>query len=508
MAPGASLNLIYVAGISLVAYLVISAGYRLFYNLFLHPLKHIPGPKLAAATFLYQTYFSLVVGSRYYVQIGKLHEKYGPVVRITPDEVHLSDPDNYDTIYHVGSKYSKAPPYYSSMGIAYSTVSAMSNETHRVRRGRLNPFFSRKMVLELEDVVHTRTDKLCSVVADRLKQNRDVDIHHGFRAVSVDIISEYAFGDCYNLLDRPDLGMDFFFMVQGLGPMMWTFMQWPGLQKFALSLPPAVSKAISPPMKQLLGLQEHAYKQILSVKSDMESGKGELKPTIFHDLLTADEKLGYYPPRPDQLKDEAYSILAAAADTTGNAMTVAAYRVISDPVIYRKLTDELKGAFPDPNAKLDYLSLEKLPYLTGVIKEAIRLSFGAPGRLPRVVPEPGASFNGIDVPGGAYISMSTWELHHNEDYFPNATKFDPDRWADPQNVRHMEKAYVPFGKGSRACVGINLAYCELYVVLGTLFRRFEHLQGNKLGPKDLVYDDYLSAYPPMTATRFHLTGGS
>lgn len=168
----------------------------------------------------------------------------------------MSDPNNYDTIYHVGSKYTKAAPYYGSMGIGYSTVSAMSNETHRVRRGRLNPFFSRKMVLELEGIVHTKAEKLCALVADKFKKNEEVDIHHGFRAVSVDIISDYAFGECYDLLDRPDLGMEFFFMVQGLGPMMWTFMQWPGLQKFMMSLPPAVSKATSPPMKQLLGLQE------------------------------------------------------------------------------------------------------------------------------------------------------------------------------------------------------------------------------------------------------------
>lgn len=57
--------------------LIGSLAYRLFYNLYLHPLAHIPGPKLAGATYLYQTYFSLVGGSRYYIQIGKMHEKYG-----------------------------------------------------------------------------------------------------------------------------------------------------------------------------------------------------------------------------------------------------------------------------------------------------------------------------------------------------------------------------------------------------------------------------------------------
>ena len=51
--------------------------------------------------------------------------------------------------------------------------------------------------------------------------------------------------------------------------------------------------------------------------------------------------------------------------------------------------------------------------------------------------------------------MGTWEMHHNEDYFPDSFKFDPDRWADAENAKRMEKAYVPFSKGSRMCIGIK-----------------------------------------------------
>jgi len=50
---------------------------NVFYNLYRHPLSHIPGPRIAAATYLYQTFYSLVGGSRYYIKIGKLHNKYG-----------------------------------------------------------------------------------------------------------------------------------------------------------------------------------------------------------------------------------------------------------------------------------------------------------------------------------------------------------------------------------------------------------------------------------------------
>lgn len=62
---------------SFVTLAVVRVVYTIFHRLYFHPLAHIPGPKLAALTFLYQTYFSLVNGSRFYAQIGKLHEIYG-----------------------------------------------------------------------------------------------------------------------------------------------------------------------------------------------------------------------------------------------------------------------------------------------------------------------------------------------------------------------------------------------------------------------------------------------
>jgi cytochrome P450 len=124
-----------------------------------------------------------------------------------------------------------------SMSTGYSTFSTISNEEHRIKRSRLNPFFSRKMVLELEDSIQSKTEKLWDLVAKKFSLNQPVDLHHGFGAVSVDIITDYAFNQCYDLLDRPDFGMEFFFMIQELGPMMWIIQQWPALQSIALSLP-------------------------------------------------------------------------------------------------------------------------------------------------------------------------------------------------------------------------------------------------------------------------------
>ena len=88
--------------------------------------------------------------------------------------------------------------------------------------------------------------------------------------------------------------------------------------------------------------------------------------TIFHQLLSPDAAEGHVVPTVDDLTDEVYIILAAAADTTGNAMTIATYNVVRNLTIYDRLTTELREAFPDPDDDMDYVVLEKLPYLVSM----------------------------------------------------------------------------------------------------------------------------------------------
>jgi Cytochrome P450 len=98
----------------------------------------------------------------------------------------------------------------------------------------------------------------------------------------------------------------------------------------------------------------------------MEAGrKSEVRRTIFHELLTLDLNIGYVVPPLDHLKDETLVVLGESSDTTGNAMTVATYEVISDLEMYQRLTAELKKAFPDANARMRFTDSEKLPYLVG-----------------------------------------------------------------------------------------------------------------------------------------------
>jgi len=89
-----------------------------------------------------------------------------------------------------------------------------------------------------------------------------------------------------------------------------------------------------------------------------------------------------------------------------------------------------------------------------VIKEGLRLSFGVPGRLPRTVPEEGATFHGYFIPAGYIVSMSSWTLHRNAEVFPDPMHFDPERWMDPSTFFKLEHSIVPFSRGNRGCVGM------------------------------------------------------
>jgi Cytochrome P450 len=89
--------------------------------------------------------------------------------------------------------------------------------------------------------------------------------------------------------------------------------------------------------------------------------KEDARPTIFSALM--DPREGFSKGAVDNLEDEAYTIITAAADTTGNAMTTMTRWVVENPDIYHKLHSELCEAFPDSAAELNYAALEKLPYL-------------------------------------------------------------------------------------------------------------------------------------------------
>lgn len=190
--------------------------------------------------------------------------------------------------------------------------------------------------------------------------------------------------------------------------------------------------------------------------------------TIFHELINGD--LPAKEKSLPRLVDEGQTMIAAGQETSSFFLKTTTYHILANEEIHSKLTAELREAIPNPNAIPPLARLETLPYLHAVVQEGHRFSHGVVGRLQRISPDEPLQYQDWTIPAGTPVSMSALLQHQDPSKFPYPKKFDPNRWLN--NPEKAEKYLVPFSKGTRQCLGINLATAEIYLTLATVFRRF------------------------------------
>ena len=178
-------------------------------------------------------------------------------------------------------------------------------------------------------------------------------------------------------------------------------------------------------------------------------------PTVFQELISgslpASEKETL------RLQDEAQLVVAAGVTTTGWALSTATFHIINNPPVFRKLREELERALPDPDAQLNWADLEKLPYLTGCVRESVRMSYAVTTRNPRLFTKP-IMYEDWTIPAHTPVSMTIVDVCDDEDIFPKPRTFDPERWVgNPKTDKghSLERYFVMFGKGTRGCLGIK-----------------------------------------------------
>jgi cytochrome P450 len=87
-------------------------------------------------------------------------------------------------------------------------------------------------------------------------------------------------------------------------------------------------------------------------------------------------------------------------------------------------------------------------------------------------------------------------------------KFDPTRWLDAAAARRLDDHMMPFGGGSRICVGMPLAYAEIYVTLGNMFHRFGNLKVFETTDYDMEFEDFFSSYQIEGRKWFKVVGSA
>jgi cytochrome P450 len=180
--------------------------------------------------------------------------------------------------------------------------------------------------------------------------------------------------------------------------------------------------------------------------------------------------------------------------TTSWTLSLAMYYLLTTPSILQKLKTELDTAIPNPSKSPPLATVDNLPYLTAVVQEAIRLGYGGSGRITNIAPDETMTLKSGGkewiIPAGTPTSMTIMLLHHDENIFPDSRAFRPERWLE--NPR-LDKHLYSFGKGTRQCVGINLAHAELSLTLSKIFRVYGSVgyrHPNDLGALELFETEY------------------
>lgn len=170
-----------------------------------------------------------------------------------------------------------------------------------------------------------------------------------------------------------------------------------------------------------------------------------------------------------EVRDEAMTLFLAGHETTAVALTWAWYLLASNPATYQKLQAEVDSVLQGRTPTLD--DLPKLPYALQVFKESLRM-YPPADSFARVALKD-TEVGGYFIPKDTTIIISPNALHHRADYFPEPDKFDPDRWLPENEKRIARYAYLPFGAGSRICIGSHFATMEGQLILISLMQRVQ-----------------------------------
>lgn len=177
-----------------------------------------------------------------------------------------------------------------------------------------------------------------------------------------------------------------------------------------------------------------------------------------------------------ELQQDCMLVVVAGSDTTSNAMSFCLFELARQPQLVERLRQEMLTLFPD-DAKPDNFDTlrDHAPLLNACIHESLRMWPPVPSGLQRTLTSDLILPNGQILPSNTVVSTHTWTMHRDPRNFYKPDRFIPDRWLKENSGRevHNAKAWSPFGYGTTSCIGKNLAYMEMRLVLAQFIMRFD-----------------------------------
>ncbi|WP_193200534.1 cytochrome P450 [Nostoc sp. MG11] len=213
-------------------------------------------------------------------------------------------------------------------------------------------------------------------------------------------------------------------------------------------------------LRQMQQIDQLIYTEIQERRDQPNSSRSD----ILSLMMSARDDNGE-PMTDVELRDELMTLLVAGHETTASGLTWALYWIHHVPEVRTKLLAELDNIGENP----DWNEVSRLPYLTAVCQETLRIYPIIMLAIPRVVKSP-IEIMGYEFQPGTLLSPCIYLTHHRPDLYPEPKQFKPERFLERQ---YSQYEYLPFGGGNRRCIGMAFAMFEMKLVLATVLSQME-----------------------------------
>lgn len=471
------------------------------YRLFLHPLSRIPGPRFAAATNCWLAYH---VRNGRMLQLGKtLHTKYGPAVRVGPNEVWFNTKDAFRLIYSPTNGYEKSSFYLATellkpkldahLGIqspdTLDLLAERDMKRYRLQRRLIGPIYHTNNVKRYEAAV----DAVLLRVVDQLRalDGAEVDLKEWMHIITVECLGAVSLSWSPGYLAEKSDGASGKHAYMG-----WRRKSVFGLFPLAVIIEP-LSRHFGRAFSVLWRVTYHTPKEgfkpfFPAVQKKINSrvravlrgkSRGDNRRDITADLIQLHQD------RPDEFKQQYLRRMAitnfGAGHETMTSTLISTFAMLgSHPETQQRAAREVvatRETRPRSDA-LAYDDAGRIQLTQASIREAQRLHPVIGMALPRRVPGGGMAVHGLAIPPGTTVGCNPVSLHRSRDIFgDDAEVFRPERWLvgggddndDEEKTRAMERYNLIWGGGARTCPGRHLAEMLVSKIVPALVANFE-----------------------------------
>lgn len=371
---------------------------RIIYNLYFHPLAKFPGPKSRAATYIPYSYAS--VKGRHGHAVKELHEQYGDVVRISPNELSFTTSEAWKVIYGVRPGHphnQKDSGYYPKTIGGVPSITVSNDEDHYRFRRTLSQAFSESALRAQESIVKSYVDLLMQRLRERCNTDRSgkssINMVSWYNFTTFDIIGDMALGESFGCLQSSTYHKWVSYIFSNIRNSVYRNVsrRFPGSGLILRFILPS-----------RLAREDQAHRQLTTEKVKGRLSKSNDRMDFFAHILKqkdTERALSF----PEMLTNSS-SFIIAGSETTATFLSGITYYLLKNKPALNKLQHEIRGAFKS-DADITVVACNQLGYLNAVIQEGLRIFPAAPVGLPRVINKPGAMIAGRWVPGGVSPSF-------------------------------------------------------------------------------------------------------